>query len=75
MLEEQFKMTPIGTLVCAAMEDSRSAACLIDAYLVDYVYMSHPCHNKSEHQVYFTLITHQIVPSVYRTVGLPAPIL
>ena len=49
-LYEQFKMTPIGKLL-TDNRYNRLRAQMIDAYLTDFVYMSHPCVNTTEHKV------------------------
>ena len=49
-LYEQFKMTPIGTIL-TDNRYNRLREQMIDTYLTDFVYMSHPCVNTTEHKV------------------------
>jgi len=49
---QQFKMSPIGKILVTE-KHRKMYTQLLDHYLVDFVYMVHPCTNSHEHKVFY----------------------
>ena len=51
-LVEQFKLSPIGQVIQADIEKRKyNYNSILDAYVNDYVFMTHPCYNTAEHMI------------------------
>jgi len=55
---EQFKISPIGKIFLND-ENRKRVTELLDSYLIDFIYMVHPCVNSHEHKVYITILISQ----------------
>ena len=65
-LVEQFKTSPIGKVI-HDRSFNRLHAKMLDPYLIDFIYMTHPCADKIEHQVMKMTVLIQEVESCIKT--------
>ena len=70
-LVEQFKTSPIGKVI-HDHSFNRLHAKMLDPYLIDFIYMTHPCADKIEHQVMMIIVSIHVVESCIKTANIAA---
>ena len=66
-LVQQFKRSPIGMVIHDQIFN-RLHTKMLDPYLIDFIYMTHPCADKIEHQVMMITVSICVVESCIKTV-------